>query len=602
MSFIQPSIEGPPSSVQDPWDWTVDQVVFALTDRDSQLLRNNAQLSLPDASIFAGVLRENDVTGLALLTEVTTHCLRDELGIKSLGQRAAINHLIRQLQEISLKFQEQTHRSARLSSVGFGSRMASPYFATPLPFEPRAASRALGSMFSPDSLSGHLQNHFAPEKYPAQLHNILQEGPPIQGLDRPSTGILRSSEQDGEGLGINMTEGKLDHVESGKTVDCPGAGALSREEHSSSSAKESSNIERAECQNHRGESIVIDEHGRKRRRLMIAPPGPAHIVLANSPKFSEPASSPETLRKDTDVNPSFESNVLLTSDCPVEKEQESLVQEPPVPVQATISIPGSTQVAVNAAADHGSVWVDENGRKRTRPVLLHVAHLSSEGHRPPDPVLKKENDTFGSPAWKLQGIKHAEQKQQHSFSRMAKRTADQIYLGSESLPIDSVIYGDVALGENLDKAQTLQNSLQSEQPDEPDDFWFVSNNNIGEGSRLYVNARIKHFLRAQRLLIKRNGRDHIGILPYPDVISKKNYPLSMTMFSSSSHGVTGSRVNRLEWNRECIGLNATETDGRIGSIFNVAEPALACDEGEDPEWRALEKWNFLDWEYQIIPV
>ena len=569
MPFIQPSIEGSLSSAQDPWDWTVEQVVFALTDHHSPLRRDNAQLSLPDDSVFAKVLRENDVTGLALLTEVTANCLRDELGIKSLGHRAAINYLIRQLQDRSSKFQEQNVRSARLASVGLGSRIGSPYLATP-----RAVSRALGSLFPPNGSPAQRQDHFDLGKTVVQPRNVLEEGPAIQEVVRPNPGMLRSLEdmQDGEGLGLDMNGDIADQVRSGKYMNNPGAKAPSLEERSLSEAKDDPDEEQAGCHNHQGETIVVDERGRKRRRLVLAQPvtsGPADNISGRPQDLDDPPSSPETLRKDTDANPSFETSFVATSDCQIFDEKRLLsTQQPHTPVQTTMSIADSERGSVDAVAEPGAVLVDGNGRKRMS----------------------------------FRDVKHANEQHQRSFGKMAKRTADQTYLGFASMPIDTLIYGDVAFGKDLDKGQTAGTPSQSEESNGVDDFCIVSNSDIGKGQRLYVNARMKYLLRAQRLSLKQDNRDCIGFIPYPDMISRKNCPLSITIFSSSSHGVTASRANRFKWIGGYRAPNATEADGRTGNVFNVADPALARNETEDSEWRTLEKWNFMDGEDQVLPV
>ena len=569
MPFIQPSIEGPLLTVQDPWDWTVEQVVYALTDHHSPLRRNNAQLSLPDASIFAKALQENDVTGLALLTEVTTHCLRDELGIRSLGHRAAIVQLIRQLQETSPKFQEQTARFARLSSVGLGSQIGSPYVATP-----RAVSRALGSLFSPDNPSAQRQDHFGLGLNQVQPRDVLEEGPAIQEVVRPNPGMLRSSEhmQDGEGLGIDVNGDISAQVRIGKHIDNPGARPLSPEERSLGEAENGPEEERAGFHSHHGETTVIDEQGRKRRRLVLAQPvtlGPADTLSGFPQALDEPPSSPETLRKDTDADPSSETSFVGIFDGHVFDGKHIIsTQRPHTPVQATISTADSGPGSVDAVAEPGTVLVDQNGRKRV---------------------------TF-------RDVKHANEQHQRSFGKMAKRTADQTYLGFASMPIDTLIYGDVALGNDLGKGQTVGSPSQSEESDGVDDFCISPNSDTGKGQRLYVNARMKYLLGAQRLLLKQDGRDYIAIIPYPDKISRKNYPLSITIFSSSSHGVTASRANRLKWIRGYRAPNAAEADGRTGSVFNVADPALARNETEDSEWRTLEKWNFMDGEDQVLPV
>lgn len=608
MSLIQPSIEGPPPSIQDPWYWTVDQVVSAFTDQDSPWLRTEVPLSLPDARILANIFRENDVNGHALLTEVDTICLRDELGIKSLSHRAAIKDLIQQLQEISMKYRERAQRSARLSSVGLGSRIGSPYFATPSSFEPRAASRALGLMPSPVKLSAQLQDHSWLGQPSVQLRSVLEQGPELQRLERPNTITSRSSEDmpNGKALGVNNIEEELDEATAETTVNDPGAMAFGHGEPCPSMEKNASNTEQAEPQFHQRETIIIDETGKKRRRLVLAQlgtSGPTQAIAAKSPAFDELPSSPETLRKDTNANTSFETNMLSASDCPnFDDEHLPDAWEPHVPVEASMSISDSALDSVDAKTEPGVVVINEEGRKRMRPILVAEVDLDSEDQQPAKPVAKNVNDTFKLPAQDLRDFEHTNQVQPHSYGKKAKRKADQIYLGFEPIPIDALIYGDVALGEDLNTNPAEQIASQLLGSDEPDSFNIAPNSDVGKGQCLYVTSRMNYLLRGPRLSLEQDGRDHVGIVPYPGRINRKNFPLSITVFSPSSHGVTASRANRSKWIKDKIVLNAAEADGRMGNVFNVADPALACDESEDSEWKALEKWNFMDGKDEILPV
>ena len=607
MSFIQPSIEGPPSSVQDPCNWTVDQVVVALTDKNSQLLKTNTQLSLPDPSILAKVLRENDVTGHALLTLVTDGHIRDELGIKSLSHRAAIIDLIEQLQDISSKFQERARRSARLTSVSLGSRVGSPYFATPS-FEPRAVSMAVGSMISPISSSSQRGDQGGLSHHSVQLRNIFEEGPKIQELNRPTKDTVRTSEdmQSEEGSGINVTERISDKVEPEQIGNFPGAIATHHEERSPTNTKSvADDAERVERCDHQNETIV-DETGKKRRRLVIAKPSTSVLtqgVQANVASFDGLLSSPETLRKDTNANTTFESNLSLISEGPIfEEEDLPATQELPGPVQARAPMSESALPSIEMVAEPGTVSIDENGRKRMRPIMLHEVDLDSEDPQTLKPISKTSNDTFGSSAPDLQVLEHAHLVQQRSYGKKAKRRGDQIYLGLESMPIDKLIYGDAALGEDLGKGQTARSMPQSAQSHEPNEFNIVPNIEIGIGQRLYVNARMKYLFQDHRISLKQDESDSIGLVPYPDWISRKNCPLSITLFARSSQGVTASRANRSKWSYVNRVSKVEEADGRTGNVFNVADPALARDESEDPEWRALEKWNFVEGENKVLPV
>lgn len=605
MAFIQPSIEEPPPSSQDPWYWTVDQVVSAFTEQDSPWLGANAPLSLPDTEILTRILRENDVNGHALLTEVNTVCLRDELGIKSLSHRAAINELIQQLQDTSSKYQQRAQRSARLSSVGLGSRIGSPYFATPSSFEPRAASRALGLMPSPVTISAQLQDHFGLDQPSVQRRNILEVGPELQGRDRLDTITSHSFENtpNGKSLRLNKIEEELDDAKTETIVNGPHAMASSHEE-LPCMARNASSTEQVEQQVHQNETIIIDETGKKRRRLVLAQPGISvsiETVEAKSSALDEPPSSPETLRKDTNANTSFETNILSASDCPTFDDEPSLdTQEPSVPVETATLMSDSALGSVDAEAEPGVVSINEDGRKRMRPILVAEVDLDFQDQQ--SAKLIAVNDTFTLPAQDFQDVERTDQIRPRSYGQKAKRKADQIYLGFESMPIDTLIYGDAALGKDLNTNGATEIASQSLRSDEPDSFDVARNNDVGKGQRLYVNARMKYLLRGPRVSLERDGCDHVGIIPYPDNISRKNCPLSITVFSPSSHGVTASRANRSKWIKDKIIPNTTEVDERMSNVFNVADPALARDESEDPEWKALEKWNYMDGKDEVLPV
>ncbi|KAJ9643017.1 hypothetical protein H2199_004539 [Coniosporium tulheliwenetii] len=70
----------------DPWDWSVDDVVEAFCGWTSVAPRTQ----LPDPQILETKLREQEVNGSTLLTAIDHVVLKEEFGIKPLGQRNAI--------------------------------------------------------------------------------------------------------------------------------------------------------------------------------------------------------------------------------------------------------------------------------------------------------------------------------------------------------------------------------------------------------------------------------------------------------------------------------------------------------------------------------
>lgn len=91
----------------DPWHWTALQVAECFRNNAPVLIDDIPNARLPDMNAFAQKIEENDVCGFMLFEEVDTGFLRDECGIKSLGQRGAIKHCIRKLRAQSATCQKE---------------------------------------------------------------------------------------------------------------------------------------------------------------------------------------------------------------------------------------------------------------------------------------------------------------------------------------------------------------------------------------------------------------------------------------------------------------------------------------------------------------
>ena len=145
--------------VDDPYDWTVEQVVHALCVEPALWYRGASLPVLPPVEIVERALRENDITGLALLTYVDDVTLRQDLQIRSPGHRAYIWAAIRALR----------HRSQRYNDELQLTRTLSTSFAVEGGFSPRSQI----SMFNP------LQ---------AAVHSILATPMPGQFNELPLAG------------------------------------------------------------------------------------------------------------------------------------------------------------------------------------------------------------------------------------------------------------------------------------------------------------------------------------------------------------------------------------------------------------------------------
>ncbi|KAM3417631.1 Transcriptional regulator ATRX-like protein [Cercospora zeina] len=101
----------------DPWKWTATEVADFFRNHATTFITDMPNGRLPALTSFAQKLEENDVCGAVLFDGVDTSFLREDCGIRSLGQRCAIIHCIRKL---------------RLSSAGYAAQNEAPVPQTPV--------------------------------------------------------------------------------------------------------------------------------------------------------------------------------------------------------------------------------------------------------------------------------------------------------------------------------------------------------------------------------------------------------------------------------------------------------------------------------------
>jgi hypothetical protein len=89
----------------DPWDWPTDRVVqeFCTSERSWPL--RSASMAAPDPVSLEKALRQEQVTGDSLLNDIDDAVMRSDLGLRTIGQRAFVNHGINILRLRSTKYQ-----------------------------------------------------------------------------------------------------------------------------------------------------------------------------------------------------------------------------------------------------------------------------------------------------------------------------------------------------------------------------------------------------------------------------------------------------------------------------------------------------------------
>ena len=497
----------------DPFQWTVDEVVFALCSPESKVLTQDDALHLPDPAKFAEILREQEINGRALLSVPDQQTLRDDLGVKAYGHRMNIMHLIEKLQSLSSIYQTRSERQSfsRAGTCGLdaSSRVVTPLWASP-----------------------------------CLVHAGVQSGVEVRSPSlNPLRSIALNSRQQADNLSLQSNGG---------------SGTKGLDKIQESSSPRASN-----------ETFIMDGNGRKRRRLVL---GPENTVQA-------PLNHAET----HDIRPSGMSSTegVLVSTGNTENLAEQVEMTAPSnmgehtrdQLRPCKSVPDKLQVALQSTKKRiqPTLVSDENGVGFTDTNNLESWTITDPGVGP-----LQSSSTLGL-------LQPSPNIATATLGRQAVRNSKDQYLGLRAMPVDSLFYGDVEFGHE-------PFSLDS---DEEDSLSFHSVKTFPAGQKQYVHSRMKHFYQQSLLSVSSNGKSSFGILPYPDGIGRKGYPLSATVFTEYNDKISVARVNRHKW----VPQRRAPDEERMGESsqnFHVADPALAVNETDDVDWQTLKKWNYIE--------
>ena len=628
MTPPQDKTEGVSTATIDPWDWTVDEVVATLCGRTHPLLASLDPRSLPDPAPLEIALRENGVSGPTLLLELDHVSLRNDLGIKTLGPRGTILQLITKLRRESPKYFNHVYEEAvdtplpgygRISSVGQDTRLGPPYHGSPFHYAPQAMSTASGTFRSPVMLPGRfehpLQPHFPIEdvsthnmEHPfVQRSSLMEQVPP---LPRPDHEISRHGNTVESSHAPDATVSHATLSDLPKAATDPGIIGFD--------AKEEMNLEDHNIMDYptdtfgttdrAGETYVLDESGRKRRRLVLNPAESAETLGNDDQTPSctiqiDTASPPREIIQDTSPGTTActcieeevseqqglgELQILNVAEAPVANGNE----DPQPSLQACNNSPTILEVM----GEPGSLIIDSQGRKRMRPILISQPEYGS----PIDVEPRDSNDVQVNPTSDSNRGNSPNQ-----VRKAAKRKPGNVYLGLESFPVDKIFYGDVAFGNKLETEVYHHENMHLDTENESDNVVFYADNQESKGLCRYANSRIKHFLRSRPIeIFEQNRMDSIGIIPYPSRIARSHQPLSMTLFSTSRGEITALRVDRSKWlkNNPPRSISHANLDGDpTNHASAMTGLLLERMEDNDDEWGYLEKWKYTDGD-KILPA
>ncbi|KAL9111954.1 MAG: hypothetical protein Q9187_007846 [Circinaria calcarea] len=483
----------------DPWDWTVEDVVTALCDPTGML-----KSVRPEPTSFAKCLRENQIDGAVLLTGVNSVTLRNEFGIGALGSRIAVENAILKLQAGSQQWREHKKIEtvvSRISNQDHVSGYATPYQTAPLqyttPMMPALNRYLMEPLDTPEriqrSIPGYhvLENPNTPSQHQAlngQIGGLLdttqpsQLDPNLQQGRRRSRGVLHSSHH--EAL-FQQEEG---YHSSGLT---PPESRKNRA--TSSDGRNAEDPVETVASLRRGEAYVVDDSGRKRRRLQLdAPTSPR--ARSRSPTEFNLVATVETPKETNEQQLSNAESTFSNEKMPVSnlmakhthvvEDARFAMMEPPAELAVKVPEPGE-------------LVLNPEGRKRMRPTLVSQKGDSEQGLE----TLSRQVDYTDSGKPPAAPALAPAKEQLRTISGRSKdtRKPHQVYLGSNPLPVDEVFYGETPMDQEVRYGSEEETISSSDLPSHSEEFVFRSDGVYGTGQQIYVNNRIQHFLLAREV-------------------------------------------------------------------------------------------------------
>ena len=567
----------PIPTAQDPWDWTVEDVVTALTSPDGLLRQLNPQY-LSDPTNLVQFIRDQDIWGSMFLRKVNDAVLTQYLGPASIGLRGAILDAVAELQDRSPKYQDyqmkQTSRAVQsnygpLSNYGDSRsvhQLQSNSFAYPM--NPPLRRYLAESLQSPDTRSilvsqpgssfGDMTNgnsetwrrsQFSETGGYDQSNNDfpqLEKAQPAPQItvsnqavsDRNTAGTQQPAHhQDQEQfmtehlhLSPVLQDGADTDLQPGELYVMESTDNNRRKLDQPAYSEEDSN---AKGNSHEPEEIIfgrmfgdINSHV----ETMTSPFDETDIPATDGVSKSldvlaviEEESS--TVQKEISDPPNITTNASFNelpsySDCTTATPSvyEAISADPNL-----IEDDSSNDISHIAAApkEPGKVEIDARGRKRMRPILVTQPVVEQEQEE--ESMLsimstQEEDETIsaspGGAEQRLTDIIPIE-----SQLKSARRRSSNVYLGVNALPVDKIFYGDTAMDEVVSYDETPDTifPLETERAANGHDSWFLSSHHsFGSGAQLYVSNRLKYYLsRPDPILLNRRSEISYGIIPYP---------------------------------------------------------------------------------------
>ena len=351
---------------RDPWDWSIEEVVAVLCSAEHAIF--------PEPIAFAKAIREHRLCGGALLVEVTHTTLRDNLGVKAMGEQFSVLKLIQNLRIRSAKYRQHILEASSLNALNHaGMSTAFPYpgnfpaaqFNLPLmryltePIELPRNREASRLPIGPPVNTAQVDASFFQTEEP----RVSNPSPPEDKFDEsysPPPVLDNNSEAD-HGQAPELPPRSKSSSSTPTNKNLPG--------HRSSFGGEDERILRA------GEMYVVDESGRKRRKLWLGAPE----TTRNDPVVVNEASG------EVDSNLSGRDPELSVDFTQFEHKGQLLTIDPSIQVDGIQRVEGgaSTVVGLNGSTSTNILLLSSEAVNTIQEISDTAEDLAAEVDKTP---------------------------------------------------------------------------------------------------------------------------------------------------------------------------------------------------------------------------
>ena len=536
----------------DPWYWDIDRVVAELcTESRSWTSETVRSRRRPNFVTLEAALREQEIDGSTLLTAVDDGVLKNELGIRVLGQLAPVKQIIWDLRQESPRYRDWLGR--------YGSEIS---LASHIPYTLNTASNIRKRSESP--LLQDISLQVASRILPTQRYSGENDSDPNV-----------KDEDAGQQNAINGRNAGTDTW----VADATGS---KRRRLDTEGNRDSSNLHKANDLGNNQEVYPVDDQ----------PLSEEGVVQLDDDTFTAmstindilPAEAPVVTKQRRRIAPT-----LITTEINANRDRE-------IPTEADTVINHDPQ-----NIEPGVIYLGDDGKKRLIPISQSGPDMDLPQRHQEQLRNKALAESSGLHEGGKRGLKAAEQileaaKEQENIAYAEALSAG--YLGKNKFSVNDIFYNSTAIGKDLPSAE-----------DEDEGLMHFTKGTVSDGRRLYVHGLMKRLLRSEHRIIHRDGKRYSALRPYPTRLAPKHQSPSFTLAHKDDDGnVHATREVLSQWPeldpRASIDAADFQDYDDRQALFDLPDNLRLGGPSSYDNWDPdlLEKYRYIDGGDVVLPL